>query len=952
MASDRFARIESVYHAARARAPEERAAYLADACGTDEDLRREVESLLAQPGGLLTSVALNARPALASGTIIGTYRIVEQIGAGGMGEVYRARDMTLGRDVAIKVLPEAWLSDPDRRVRFDREAKVLAALNHPGIGAIYGIAEGHGTRGLVLELVEGATLAERLRSGPLPLDTLLPIARQIADAVAAAHEKGIVHRDLKPANIKLPPDGFVKVLDFGLAKEMLPPPDAGSLEPTITGLQTSSGLVLGTAAYMSPEQARGQNVDARTDVWAFGCILYEMLTGRRAFGGPTASDTIAGVLERDPDWDALPASTPVGIRRLLVRCLDKDPKRRLHAVADVQFDLEETLVERRPGIGPPSPAGSPDRRAVLWPAVALGVVVVSAAVWVWSTQPATLPPPRVMSLTSYRGSEISPSFSPDGAQVAFMWDGAQHDNQDVYVVMVGSDQQHRLTTDPAPDISPAWKPDGSEIAFVRVVDGRAGIYVVSPLGESEHRLDELPLVPGRLDLAPIPTPVHQMLSWSPDGRWLAVSRVMSGEDRGIFLVASDGSARHLLLRAAKGETFDSATFSPDGQRLAYLSGGVIYIAQLRGDNPPAIVGTPAARTDRLRGLGQLGLTWTADGQALIFGQATGFGLWHLWRVAVTRNGAPERIDLAGFAGFPAISKAGNRLAFSRSSSDSDIYKVMQDGRLETIQASSFNEGEAAVSPDGEKVAFLSERNGEDGEIWIAGMADGSKRRSLTNGLHKPEGSPQWSQDGLRIAFDGFDGTSDPSQRVFVVEAAGGAVRSIPSKAGFSDNVPSWSHDGKYIYFGSNRSGRNEVWRAPADGGEPVQITTTGGWAPVESWDGKTLYFSRVVGPSRRSLMAMPVAGGSERQLGITTTHWNYVDTARGLYYVAEPIGQHPPYTYEIRVFDSSTGRSQIMISVPLSFMSSGLGVFPDGKSVLVSGVQTINHDLFRIESFR
>jgi serine/threonine protein kinase len=952
MAPDRFARIESVYHAARARAPEERAAYLADACGTDEDLRREVESLLAQPGGLLTSVAMNARPALASGTIIGTYRIVEQIGAGGMGEVYRARDMTLGRDVAIKVLPAAWLSDPDRRARFDREAKVLAALNHPGIGAIYGIAEGDGTRGLVLELVEGATLAERLRSGPLPLDTLLPIARQIADAVAAAHEKGIVHRDLKPANIKLPADGSVKVLDFGLAKELLPPPGAGSLEPTITGLQTSSGLVLGTAAYMSPEQARGQNVDARTDVWAFGCILYEMLTGRRAFGGPTASDTIAKLLERDPDWDALPASTPAGIRRLLVRCLDKDPKRRLHAVADVQFDLEETLVERRIGIGPPSPAGSTPRRTLLWLAVALGVIVVSAAVWVWSRPSASLPLPRVMSLTSYRGSEISPSFSPDGAQVAFMWDGEQHDNQDIYVLMVGSDQQHRLTNDPAPDISPAWKPDGSEIAFVRVVDGRAAICVVSPLGESEHRLDELSLVPARLDLAPIPTPVHQMLSWSPDGRWLAVSRVMSGEDRGIFLIASDGSARHLLLRAAKSETVDSATFSPDGHRLAYLSGGVVYTAQLSGENPPAIVGTPAPRTDRLRGLGQLGLTWTPDGQSLIFGQATGFGLWHLWRVTVTGHGPPERIDLAGFAGFPAISKPGNRLAFSRSSSDSDIYRIMQGGRMETIQASNFNEGEAAVSPDGEKVAFLSERNSENDEIWIAGMADGSKRRSLTNGLHKPEGSPQWSPDGVRIAFDGFDGTGDV-RRVFVVDAAGGAVRSIPSKAGFSDNVPSWSRDGKYIYFGSNRTGRLEVWRAPTDGKEPVQITTTGGWAPVESWDGKTLYFSRPVpGSYSRSLMAIPVAGGSERPLGISTTWWNYVDTARGLYYVAEPIGQHAPYTYEIRVFDSSTGRSVTLFSVPLAFMGSGLSVFPDGKSVLVGGVQTINHDLFRIENFR
>jgi Tol biopolymer transport system component len=583
--------------------------------------------------------------------------------------------------------------------------------------------------------------------------------------------------------------------------------------------------------------------------------------------------------------------------------------------------------------------------------VALGGILLFGAVW--SRQASNLSPPRIMSLTSLPGNEISPSFSPDGKQVAFMWDGEHQDNQDIYVMIVGSDHPHRLTTNPAPDISPAWKQDGSEIAFVRVVEGRAGIYVVSPLGESEHKIDEVSMVPTRLDLLPIASPAHQMLSWTPDGRWLAVSHVMSGEERGIFLIASDGSARHLLLRTANGETCDSATFSPDGRLLAYLSGGVVYIAQLRGNNPPAIVGTPAPRNGRLRGLGQLGLTWTPDGQALIFGQSTGFGLWHLWRVAVAGKSPPERIDLAGFAGFPAMSRTGNRLAFSRSGLDGDMYRVTEGGGMATIQASTFNEGEGSVSPDGERVAFLSERTGEDSEIWIGGTADGSGRRSLTNGLHRPEGSPQWSPDGRRIAFDGFDGMGGP-RRVFVVDAEGGAVRSIPPKAGFDDQIPSWSHDGKYIYFGSNRTGRMEVWRAPADGGEPVQITTTGGGVPVQSWDRTTLYFSRPVpgSPSRRSLMAMPLAGGSERALGIITTHWNYVDTEHGLFYVAEPVGQDRPYTYEIRVYDSSSGHSRTFSSVSLSFMGSGLGVFPDGKSVLVGGVRTMNHDLFRIENFR
>ena len=294
---------------------------------------------------------------LAPGTRIGPYEVSSMLGAGGMGEVYRARDTRLDRDVALKVVPEEFIGDRQRLLRFEHEAKTLASLNHPHIAQVYGLEDAapvgtdHPARALVMELVEGEDLAQRLARGSIAVAEALLIAQQLAEAIAAAHEHGIVHRDLKPSNIRITPGGMVKVLDFGIAKALQSgggPPDAA---PTVTGMSTVLGGIIGTAAYMSPEQARGGSVDGRADIWAFGCVLYQMLAGRPAFLGPTTSDTIARVLEREPDWEALPGSTPPSLRRLLTRCLEKDPKRRLHAIADTQFEIDAAQVERRSRTG-------------------------------------------------------------------------------------------------------------------------------------------------------------------------------------------------------------------------------------------------------------------------------------------------------------------------------------------------------------------------------------------------------------------------------------------------------------------------------------------------------------------------------------------------------------------------------------------------------------------------
>jgi serine/threonine protein kinase len=370
-------RVEEIVHAALERPSDRRATFVADACGGDEALRREVESLLAtqsRADGLATGFGSRDAGLDLVGKQIGIYQVVSLLGAGGMGEVYRARDTKLRREVAIKVLPAGVASDPDRLSRFQREARVLASLNHPHIGAIHGFEESAGIAALILELVDGQTLAERLEEGPFALGDALTIAGQIAEALDAAHEKGIIHRDLKPANIKITTDGQVKVLDFGLAK-LVRSSNQASIPPNET-FATGEGAIFGTPSYMSPEQARGLPVDKRTDIWAFGCVLYEMLAGREAFPGRTVSDRIAAVLEREPDWSALPTSTSPAVRDLLRRCLEKESKRRLRDIGDAQTELNDSVVRA----GPPSRPAS--RSWIPVATIALTLVAVASLVTV------------------------------------------------------------------------------------------------------------------------------------------------------------------------------------------------------------------------------------------------------------------------------------------------------------------------------------------------------------------------------------------------------------------------------------------------------------------------------------------------------------------------------------------------------------------------------------------
>ena len=445
MTPERWQEVKKVLAGALERTPEQRRDYLDQTC-TDPALRNEVESLLAAHdrgnSSFLEEPAAATNVSLQDGTQLGQYTILSRIGAGGMGEVYRAHDVKLKRDVAIKILPQSFAKDPERLARFQREARLLASLNHPNIATIHDLEQSGDLHFLVMELIEGETLAERLRAGPMNCNEALAIGVQVAGALEAAHEKGVIHRDLKPANVKVTPEGRVKVLDFGLAKAF--GDDVGldlSDAPTLTAMGTEEGRIIGTPAYMSPEQARGKPVDKRTDIWAFGCVLYELLTARRTFPGETLPDTIAAVLEKEPSWQTLPTALPARIRDLLRRCLQKDPQRRLRDLGDARIEIEEELAafkERASGAllphgdrvvssrGAVSAVAAPKGYAwLLWTGAAL--LIAGVVAWTVATrrQPEVQNPlsnAQFTPLTDFKGAQTNPAISPDGKFVAFISD--------------------------------------------------------------------------------------------------------------------------------------------------------------------------------------------------------------------------------------------------------------------------------------------------------------------------------------------------------------------------------------------------------------------------------------------------------------------------------------------------------------------------------------------------
>jgi serine/threonine protein kinase len=884
--------------------------------------------------------------ALMQGARLGPYEVLGPIGAGGMGEVFRARDTRLGRDVAIKVLPAEQLSDPVRRARFIQEARAASALNHPHIVTIYEIESAEGVDFIVMELVPGKTLDALIPRAGMRLGDALRIAIPLADALAAAHAAGIVHRDLKPANVMVTPEGVVKVLDFGLAKLTQGQEASGEDATTLDARARLSrpGTVAGTPAYMSPEQATGGAVDARSDIFSFGAVLYEMVTGRRPFGGGSSAEMLAALLKEQPRPPSeLVPDVPKELERIVLHCLRKEPGRRFQHMVDVKVELEEIKEDTDSGTNAPS-VPVHRRRGVWLTAGLVGALALAGGLLLWRSRQPERPAPSLVPLTSTPGDETYPTFSPDGDQIAFAWNGEKQDNTDIYVKMIGSTETHRLTTDPATDSYPSWSPDGRQIAFVRLSTGSptGRIHVISPLGGSDRKLSDQPVAPGPL-------------SWSPDGRWLATGAPWGGTflrsdlPPGIRLVdVSSGEVRSITSPTGPASHIQPA-LSPDGRHLAYASCPRIYSCYVDVvELGPGYAPKEAARRLTQRVIWPLGLAWTRDGASVVYGdQLSG----RLWRVSIQGDAPPARVEIAGlgYGGtsfFPAISVSRDLLAFVRPGTRMTIYRFEAGRSSQAVAASSlpYWDWNPHLSPDGSRFAFESSRGGGGDEIWLA-ASDGSNPVQLTHGPGLWQGSPRWSPDGRRIAFDSYG--EDGQWDIWTIDADGGSLRRVTSDPA-DDNMPTWSQDGRFIYFSSDRSGTQTLWRVPAAGGREEEVARTGGGRSQEAPDGKALYFQRATVASS-PLLAVSLAGGSERTVVDCVPREGFASGVAGVYHVGcgGDAGDVP-----LSLLDPATGRDRLLGMLEPGARGLGLTVSGDANTILYTRMVGEGSDLALIENLR
>ena len=914
MTDERWPRVRALFEAAVERPAEERDAFLVAATGDDTTLRREVQSLLESDNSQasfldrlpLASQSVLANPlaaleapvestpshaSLAAGERVGPYAIVAPLGAGAMGEVYRARDLKLNRDVAVKILPERFAFDSDRSARFTREAHLLATLNHPNIGAIYGLEESTGTKALVLELVEGATLADRIALGPVPLDEALPIARQIADALEAAHEKGIIHRDLKPANIKIARDGAVKVLDFGLAKVWDGAPQSDpSASPRLTATDVGGGTILGTPTYMSPEQARAQALDRRTDIWSFGCVLYEMLTGRAPFAGDTLTDTLAAILDREPDHTALPAASPPAIRRLLRRCLEKDRTRRLADIADARLDIADASNGAEPE--PPGLPATSRRRELMLGSSMLLLGLITSAMLVWATRREPIPPKTTRSILSVaptndvsganpleqraggmRPTRTAIALSPDGTTLVFgaIWGGRQQ----LYVRALD-----QLDATPIPGTSggssPFFSPDGQWVGFsadgelrkvplgggpaVRLCEASAlfgatwgddgtivfatqrngGLWSVPAAGgppqslttpqpgEYSHRLPQL--LPG--SRAVMFTILKGPALW--DDTQIVVRSLDTGQQTLLVNGGADGrylSTGHLVY--VRLGTLMAVPFDP--VRLAVTGGstGVIDGVMQAADRNRSYMENTLA--------GQFTVSTTGALVYLTGGWVPAGNRSLTW---VDRHGASQAVPAPPRSySAPRLSPDGQRVTVNtRGPSHLWSFDIVR-GVLAPVSIDGQSD-HGVFTPEGNRIAFRSGAGGREGNLyWKAADGSGDVERLSISGRSQTPST--WSPDGTTLAYM-EEGESKGFFQFDIWLLSIGDRKTRPLiRTAANEMTPEFSPDGRWLAYVSNESGRHEVYVRPYPGpGERHLISTNGGEQPAWNKNGRELFYVR------------------------------------------------------------------------------------------------------------
>jgi Tol biopolymer transport system component len=734
-------------------------------------------------------------------------------------------------------------------------------LDHPKIITIHDIAEVEGTHFIVMQYVEGKTLRELMHRGRLELSKTLHYATQVAEGLSRAHDKGIVHRDLKPANIMVTEDGLVKILDFGLAK-LAEPGEQSEASTKDLDLKTKEGHVLGTAPYMSPEQAQAKKVDHRSDIFSFGSVLYEMVSGRRPFVGESTPEVLTAILREEPNKvSELLTSVPMDLDRVISRALRKEPERRFQSMADVRVELQEIKEDLELGsfVSARQMARAAAKRGGRYgPWVGAGLIavgMVSIALWLY-LRPAPLPPVRTVPLTSFTGQEYDPALSPDGDQVAFTWAGEAGDVRNLYVMMADGGEPLLISSGSDHTFDPTWSPDGTEIAFIRHVEGVDGdivdgLFVVSALGGRERRIGTFTGQRG--------------LSWSPNGRLLAIPhQEPSNAPSCIYLVSLETGEKEKLTTVLSHPGDSRPRFSPDGKTVAFQRGGAtdsdIYLVSVKGGEPRRL--TSGNNTTR-------GLDWTQDGKSIVFSAARSgrAGFWSLWRVSVS-GGEPEPLEVGEPGSNPIISRRHDRLAYVRQDDNWNIWRVGGPNAQKGDDVSTRHISSSRLdytpfySPDGKSISFTSGRSGFL-EIWICD-SDGSNVRQLTFFEHAVTLGGRWSPGGQKIAFMS---TKEGNLDIYSVEASGGLPVRIMSE-NWDEMAAIWSRNGRWIYFGSKQTGRPEIYKMPVEGGVPVQLTKHGGTAPIESDDGEFLYYGKQ-NPSYEGspgVWRIPVGGGEEEQI--------------------------------------------------------------------------------------
>jgi serine/threonine protein kinase/Tol biopolymer transport system component len=900
-------------------------------------------------------------PSRLSGKKVSHYRVLELLGGGGMGVVYKAEDLKLGRRVALKFLPEEIASDAKALERFEREARAASALDHPNICAIYEFGEHEGRPFIAMPLLDGETLRDRIaaRAGPFATGEVLNLAIQIGHGLGAAHEKGIIHRDIKPANIFITLREEAKILDFGLAKrtdagdrEGIPLQDVRSQEfgsqemPIARALDLSvslTGVAMGTAAYMSPEQVRGERLDARTDLYSFGLVVYEMAAGARAFSGNTKAELHDAILTGAPvPARELNPELPPELQAIIDKALEKDREVRYQTAAEMCADLQRLQRAAEPVVGT-SPAGAegssitqkPRRYgwglrvgaalAILVCAIAAGWAIVRsltsrdvAARTAKSRAGRSLSVTgRIVPLTSLPGTVWDPAFSPDAKQIAFFWNGEDPLKSDLYVQLVGGDKPLRLThtNSSGPFRSPAWSPDGREIAFGHCDDNGGAIFIVPALGGAERRLTDVVCTLGEVG--------HP--NWTSDGKFLVLAdRCVPDGPKGVVVFSLETGEKRCLTAPPPGDVGDlDPTLSPDQKTVAFIRMptalvGDIYTVALAG-------GDLRRLTDENKFLPRL--MWAADGQTIIFDSGRS-SLGGPWRISAA-GGAIEPETMYPAVG--ALSRDGRRLVYANGSGVASIWRanlsraggqVVSQNRVIATQGTN---DAAQLSLDGRQIVFGSQRTGRL-EIWKSN-ADGSDPVQLTFfGGHA--GTPRWSPDGKWIAFDY---RPENHSHVYLIDAEGRNLHMVVS-GDYENGAASWSRDGASIYFASNRTGEWEVWRREFASGRETQMTHHGGMAAFESFDWKTLYYSKLEGAG---VWSVPVAGGEEQRITQAPHlgYWgHFAVTEAGLYLVDADAEPGPTIMY----YDFQTRRIKPVLVLkqdPLPW-TANLSASRDGRTLL------------------